>query len=248
MATVRHVCGECGAGVARADVRCKACGSTLDWSDSRPSGVTRPKSKGSAETGRRGIEPWQIISFVAVGAVLVFLVWSEVTRDRVAPVVSTPPPVMQMPIPDAAPRVDLGQLEAAVAADPKDGEARLRLANGLHDSGMLPRAIEQYQAYLKLHPDNPDARVDLGICYDQLGLRDSVQAEKYFALAIGEMEAVVKARPLHQPAAFNLGIVALHRGDLDGSNRWLKKTAEIDRNSELGMRAQRMLQQHSFTP
>jgi len=189
-----------------------------------------------------------VISFVAVGALLVFLVWTELGRERVSPASAPAQAPMQMPPLEAAPATDLGPLEAAVAADPKDGEARLKLANGLHDHGMLPQAIEQYKAYLAMHPENPDARVDLGICYDQLALTDTARSAMFFALAVREMEAVAAIHPGHQPAAFNLGIVNLHRGDLEGSNRWMKKALEIDRNSDLGQRAQRMLQQHSFTP
>lgn len=248
MARVRQVCGECGADVGRGDVRCRGCGSSLEWEEARSSKAGQKKRAPQVAVRPRGLEPWQIISFVAIGVLLAFIGWMEFGRDRTPAASGAAMPSGQMPMPAMAPKVELGPLEAAVAANPQDGEARLRLANGLHDAGQLPRAIEEYKAYLKMHPGNPDARVDLGICYDQLGLADSVQAEKYFALAVAEMEAVVKADPTHQAAAFNLGVVSLHRGDLEGSNRWMMKTIGIDRNSELGMRAQRMLQQHLVTP
>jgi tetratricopeptide (TPR) repeat protein len=153
-----------------------------------------------------------------------------------------------MESPLATAKVDLQSLEGAVAAHPGDAAAVLRLANGLHDNGMIPRAIEQYQKYLKMHPDDADARVDFGICYDQMGMADSAQSAKYYGLAIQEMERALKGTPGHQPAAFNLGIVNLHRGQLEESNAWFKKAVALNKSSELGMRAQQILQQHSFTP
>lgn len=255
MASVRHVCGECGAEVRRADERCKACGKGIEWGEpraasSRSSRPRRSKPGREDEPARRRIEPWQVISFAAVGALVVFLAWSELSRDHSGPAgagASAPPPVpMQSPLGPA--QVDLSPLEAAVSANPKDAEAVLRLANALHDNGMLPRAIQQYKNYLVMKPGDPDARVDLGICYDQMGMADSLQSATYYALAAAAMETAIKGNPAHQPAAFNLGIVNLHRGNLEESNKWLKRAVALNKSSDLGMRAQQILQQHSFTP
>jgi Tfp pilus assembly protein PilF len=60
------------------------------------------------------------------------------------------------------------------------------------------------------------------------------------------METVAKNSPTHQPAAFNLGIVNLHMGNLEESNKWFKRAVELDGSSELGMRAQNILQKHTF--
>ena len=252
MASVRHVCGECGAEVQRTDMRCRACGKVLEWGEtrpavSRPSRVERSKRANADGPVRRRFEPWQVISFIAVGALIVFLVWTELSREHAAPATTAAKSSMPLESPLAG-RVDIGPLENAVKANPKDADAVLRLANALHDTGMLPRAIEQYKNYLSMHPDNPDARVDLGICYDQMGMTDSLRSEQYYALAIEEMETALKGTPSHQAAAFNLGIVNLHRGNLEESNKWLKKAAALNKNSDLGMRAQQILQQHSFTP
>ena len=253
MASVRHACGECGAEVQRTDVRCRVCGKDLEWREtrpdvSRPSRVKRSQQAKTDEPVRRRVEPWQVISFIAVGALIVFLVWTELSREHAAPATTAAKPSMPLESPLAAARVDIAPLENAVKANPKDADAMLRLANALHDNGMLPRAIEQYKNYLSMHPENPDARVDLGICYDQMGMIDSLRSAQYYALAIKEMETALKGNPSHQPAAFNLGIVNLHRGSLEESNKWLKKAAAMNKNSNLGMRAQQILQQHSFTP
>jgi len=218
----------------------------------RPAAAPRAYSKSSQKerTGgqsTRRVEPWQVISFIAVGGLLAFLLWTELSRDHASPAPTGAQASMPQLSPIAPAPVDLAPLEAAVKADPEDAGAVLRLANALHDNGMVQRAIEQYKNYLVMDPGNPDARVDLGICYDQMGLADSLHAETYYALAIQEMETALKGSPSHQPAAFNLGIVNLHRGKLDESNKWLKKAATIDAKSDLGMRAQQILQQHSFT-
>jgi len=197
---------------------------------------------------RRRVEPWQVISVVAVAALVVFLVWTELSREHVTSAATAAKPPMPVESPLAGAKVDIAPLESAVRANPKDANAVLHLANALHDNGMLPRAIEQYKSYLAMHAEDPDARVDLGICYDQMGMIDSLRSEQYFALAINEMETALKGNPSHQPAAFNLGIVNLHKGSLEESNKWLKKAAAMNKNSDLGMRAQQILQQHSFTP
>jgi tetratricopeptide (TPR) repeat protein len=253
MASVRHSCGDCGGEVRRTDVHCPSCGNKLEWDEKRSVGshvqVKRSKPAPAEEGPRRRLEPWQIISIVAVGALLAYLVWTEMSRQQPAPVsVASQPPMMQAPQLGQRGGVDTAPLEAAVAANPKDADAILRLANAYHDNGMVPMAIKRYKDYLNLQPENSDARVDLGICYDQMGLTDSVQGGMYFAQAVKEMEATLKQNPSHQPAAFNLGIVNLHRGDLAESNRWFKQAAAMDKNSELGKRAQQILQQHSFTP
>lgn len=252
MASVRHLCGECGTEVQRVDVHCRSCGAVLDWGEARGAGVRispkRQKPAQAESAPRRRFEPWQIISMIAVAALVAYIVWTEMSRDHATPVsASTQPPMMPSPQLGST-LVDTKPLEAAVAANPRDAEAILRLANAYHDNGMAPRAIEQYKRYLTLKPDNADARVDLGICYDQMSMVDSTTSGMYAALAVKEMETALQKNPLHQAAAFNLGIVNLHRGDLAASNRWLAKALALNKTSELGMRAQQILQQHSFTP
>jgi hypothetical protein len=254
MALVRHMCGACGAEVQQAERRCGACGKNLEWDDASvprggiPRVAPQKRVKQAGERVRRRIEPWQVISIIAVGALVVFLGWLELTRDHGTELHTSvqAPPALATPM--AAAQVNLEPLEAAVAAQPTDAAAVLRLANALHDNGMVPRAIDQYRRYLTMRPGDADARVDLGICYDQLGMVDSVRADQYYLQAIKEMETALKVTPNHQPAAFNLGIVNLHRGQLEESNAWLKKAVALNKSSELGMRAQQILQQHSFTP
>jgi tetratricopeptide (TPR) repeat protein len=191
-------------------------------------------------------EPWQIVAGVAVLALVAFFVYTEMQRDHTD---ARPPEQMQaqpadMPHP---PRVEIAPLEQAVAANPNDARALLRLANGLQDNGAYRRAIDVYDRYLAIEPDDPDARVDVGVCYFELGRADSTGAMRHFETARKEMEMALKKRPDHQPAAFNLGIVALNAGDLETSNRWFKRAVELGPQTDLGRRAQRILEQHSGT-
>jgi tetratricopeptide (TPR) repeat protein len=155
----------------------------------------------------------------------------------------------QMPIEQHVHTIDLAPLEEAVRKRPDDLDALLLLANGLHDSGAWPRAIEAYGRYLERNPGNPDARVDMGICLFELSRVDTARSQSLARRAVEEMERAAKEHPAHQQAAFNLGIVLLNTGDIAGSNRWFARAVEIDSQNELGRHAQSILSQHrTLTP
>jgi tetratricopeptide (TPR) repeat protein len=124
--------------------------------------------------------------------------------------------------------------------------SQLRLANLLHDNALYRQAVDAYRKYLAGHPGNTNARVDLGICYFELARRDSTGSRDLLKRAIAEMEKAVQTDATHQPAAFNLGIVNLFAGDTQESNRWFKRAIELNANSDLGVRAKKLLEQHSF--
>lgn len=246
-----RACPSCGERVDPAAAFCPSCGARQTGAKKQHRGAQPKPARNAKAAARRGLEPWQLVSFVAIAALVAVLVYVELSRDHapagltagVPPASPGMPPMMQAPS-----AVDLAPLEAAVAADPRDMGALLQLANALHDNGQYLRAVETYTTYLATHPRNPDARVDMAVCYYELALIDSVHAGRYFGLAVEEMEAALRGTPTHQPAAFNLGVVHLQRGDLETSNRWFRKAVEMNPGSDLGQRAGRMLQQHSMTP
>jgi hypothetical protein len=281
MATIRAVCGDCGAQVGHDDLQCPRCGAALSWGGETagrrcpvcghvthgggtacescgaqlPGSGTRtperqkpqpkPQKRKEASPKERRWHPdaWQVISFVAFGVLVAYFLFSELSRETGRPMTgaSSAGAVSSAPVVQ-----DVAPLEQAVAANPKDAAAQLRLANALHDNGMTMRAVEVYKRYLALRPDDPDARVDLGICYDQLALADSANARQWFSLALQEMEDAARRAPTHQAAAFNLGIVNLHGGHIEESNTWFRRAVEINKSSDLGMRAQKILEQHTF--
>jgi tetratricopeptide (TPR) repeat protein len=211
----------------------------------KPAKQTR-KPDGSAV---KNIGVWQIISVVAVLALLSYLVYMQIGGEK-------------SPVPPAGPAgnaqgmsplsgigiqpVDLKPLEDAVRARPSDAGAQLMLANALHDNRMLPRAVEAYGKYLTMRPKDPDARTDLGICYFQMAQADSLNRESLLHHAVSAMEEAFNSAPRpHQPSAFNLGVVYLHLSELEESNKWFRKAVEINRESDLGKRAQNMITQHA---
>jgi cytochrome c-type biogenesis protein CcmH/NrfG len=252
MAEVRTVCGACGSPVKRSDTRCVQCGEALEWgrgAQARKGNAVATGGAGAPGTPKR-FELWQVISFVAVLVLVAVLVTLELSREHVPalPGPSAAMPMMPPPMQQSAPSVDLGPLQAAVVANPGNPEALLKLANAMHDNGLFQQAVETYTTYLKSHPNDANARVDMGICYYQMAMGDSVNAGRLFDKAIGAMETAIRNTPTHQPAAFNLGVVNLTRGRLEESNTWFRKAVALDKNSDLGVRAQQMLSQHSFTP
>lgn len=237
-------CSVCGHSNGEGAVYCESCGALLGGG--RKVQVRRPKRERSGPEAdrRRGIEPWQVISIVAVLALLGYFVYTELEDDRARPRSQGATSVTQ----SAPPMPDFSAFEQTLAQNPKDDQALLQYGNALFDAGAYPRAIDLYKRYLALRPDNPDARVDLGICYFELAKLDSSGHGPLFASAIREMETVAKTHPKHQQAAFNLGIVYLTMGSVEESQKWFKRAVEVNPTSDLGTRAKRVLDQHTSMP
>ena len=252
MAKATVVCGSCGAPVTPGDEVCSQCGSELEWHErgeqkaappEKPSIRRKERQKERPAGSGKKIEIWQIISLVAFVALIAFLVYNEASRQSTRITSESPGNT-----PTQTPRVmvDLTPLEQAVAANPKDTGSLLHLANGLQDNGLYQRAIETYKKYLALRPKDPDARVDLGICYYQLGVSDKANAGHYYGLAIGEMQQAHTDAPSHQPAVFNMGVVSLQLGNIKEATQWFQLAASMNPSSELGKRAEQMLKEHQF--
>jgi hypothetical protein len=251
------LCDVCGHRNSGRGEFCESCGARLGRAKDAPRSAGNVEAKKSAkppkaQAGTRGkYEPWQIVSVVAVLALVGYLLYGEITKDRPGSVTGGAVPQQAMPggpgalfTPPAA-AVDLAPFEAAVKAQPADPAALLRLANALHDNRMMPRAIETYQKYLAMRPKDPDARTDMGICYFQMAQVDTANMMDLLESAAREMLTASRGSPSHQPSAFNLGVVYLHMGKMEESNAWFKKAVEINKNSDLGTRAQAILSQHS---
>lgn len=130
---------------------------------------------------------------------------------------------------------EITQLENKINANPDDLESILHLGHLQQDAGLSEKAIINYKKYLTKFPENADARVDMAICYYNLG---------DYTTAISEMETAIKYQPKHQIAYLNLGIVNLAAQNIEASKAWFKKTAELDPNTEVGKRAQELLSSH----
>ena len=130
----------------------------------------------------------------------------------------------------------INDLEARVKAEPNNKEVMLQLAHLKNDSHMYQQAIVDYKKYLTMQPRDADARVDMGVCYYNLG---------DFNTAISEMETALKYNPHHQIALLNLGIVNLSAGNLKKSKEWLEKAVNENPNTDIGKRAKELLESHA---
>jgi hypothetical protein len=237
-------CAVCGHGNAAGATYCESCGARLGGRKKAGAPQRKPDRSRPESDRRRGIEPWQVISLIAVLALLGYFVYTALEGDQPRPRSEAATSAMQ----GATPAPDFTVFEQALVANPKDEKALLQYGNALFDAGAYPRAIDLYKRYLALKPDNPDARVDLGICYFELAKLDSAGHGTLFASAISEMEAVAKSHPNHQQALFNLGIVNLTMKNVEESQKWFKRAVQSNATSDLGVRAQRILEQHASMP
>jgi len=235
-------CGSCGARlVSRAPAKGKA---------KAKGNVPRESVKRERKKGAPGVGIWQIISVMAVLALLGYLVYEQIRGEKTGTQGSVESGMPQGGGSPAAgigmQSVDLKPLEDAVRENPADAAAQLRLANALNDNQRLSQAIEAYRKYLVMRPKDPDARTDFAICFFKQAQSDTLHRDALLHQAAGEMEKAFNGAPRpHQPSAFNLGIVYLHLNDLDRSNTWFKKALEINPESDLGKRARNMITQHT---
>ena len=127
------------------------------------------------------------------------------------------------------------ELEEQLVSDPTNQTVRRELGNHLMDARFFHRAIVVYKDFLEREPKDPDVRVDLGICFKELGDLESAELE---------MKTALVNTPRHLHAHFNLGIVTLLKGEMETSTEWFKKTAALDPQGQLGQRAQQLVDQH----
>jgi tetratricopeptide (TPR) repeat protein len=99
----------------------------------------------------------------------------------------------------AQPRLD--SLKGVLQANPSDSGAMIELANVNFDLQYWPEAYHAFDAYLKLHPKDQDARVDYATTVDKV--ENNTQA------AINQIEKVLEENPTHIRALFNAGILSL---------------------------------------
>ena len=238
------VCTQCGSVLKRTDVLCPSCGVTVDWSNI----VNTAESVSHKDTLKRNIQEnslqrknisaaWSsksIFSVIAVIAVAL-ITYAVLVEKRPGVDMAQPQANQTMTAPVQFP-AEIQELESRTAANPNDMNLTLHLANLLHDGHFYEKAIPHYRTYLIKNPKDADARVDLGICYKELG---------NFSEAKNQMKTALQVVPNHLNAHFNLGIVYLSEGNIQESNIWFKRTVALDPVSEVGKRAQQLLTQHN---
>lgn len=113
----------------------------------------------------------------------------------------------------------------ALQVNASDTDALLLTANayyGLQEQfggiQYAQKAIDYYNRYLTIKPDNPDARTDMSTMYYYTGSTDR---------AIQEASTVLEGQPEHVNANFNLGVFYRSRGDFEKAVLQFKKVAEL---------------------
>ncbi|MCP5061775.1 MAG: tetratricopeptide repeat protein [Ignavibacteriae bacterium] len=127
---------------------------------------------------------------------------------------------------------ELNSLEEEVKNNPEDYEKMISLAHQLNDSGFFEKAIVNYEKYLKKFPQNVNVIVDYGVCYYEL---------QNFDKAISILKSALQIDSKHQIAHFNLGIINFAKKDLETARSWWEKTVEIDAHSDVGHKANELL-------
>jgi cytochrome c-type biogenesis protein CcmH/NrfG/RNA polymerase subunit RPABC4/transcription elongation factor Spt4 len=116
--------------------------------------------------------------------------------------------------------------EKALAANPKDPELKLNLADRYYDGEQYPMAIPLYREYLELHPDNDNVRTDMA--FSIVASNGSVDT------AAAELNRVARHDPKHQNAAYYLSMIYYSRKNRDSTIYWLNRVLQIDSTTRQG--------------
>ncbi len=187
---------------------------------------------------KKQLNMFKTITIVAVGLgiAVIILIFSGVLNSVIVPGSSSSTETNnQSSGVDLANVQKINELENVIKNNPKDTASILELAHMKNDAGMYQQAIINYKQYLALVPNDPDARIDMGICYYNL---------QNYPTAIAEMQKAIQYDPKHQIGYLDLGIVNLAAGNFDKSKEWLKKAVNLDPNSEYGKKAEELLKSH----
>jgi cytochrome c-type biogenesis protein CcmH/NrfG len=235
---VPKFCNECGHKFDKEYKFCPECGTKI--SGSKNTKVKSSDKSVSVSNVEKTLNPKVIYGILVAGfAVILIILFTSGTFDS-APVVNVPVNQNQQQN-NVSSGVNLNNiqmindLEAKIKANPEDYKSLLELGHLKNDSGLYEAAIQNYKTYLDKNPKDADARVDMGVCYFNL---------KDYTNAIKEMETALKYVPNHQIAQLNLGVVNLSAGNIEKSKEWLKKAYDLDPTSEVGKKAEQLLNNH----
>jgi len=230
-------CNECGYKFEKEYKFCPECGTKV-------SGLKNSKSKNfeskAATDGDKTLNPKVLYGILIGGfAVIAIIILTSGVIDSTP--VNTSVMNQNQVVPNTNSGVNLNNmqmindLEAKIKQNPEDYQSLLELAHLKNDSGLFEAAIQNYRTYLDKNPKDADARVDMGVCYFNL---------KDYPNAIKEMEKALTYVPNHQIAHLNLGVVNLSAGNIEKSKEWLKKAYDLNPTSEVGKKAEQLLNNH----
>lgn len=229
-------CGECGYQFDRDYKYCPECGTKVTLSNVSEKPVSKQAAvRSKKDDDDKQLDPKVIFGIFAGGAIIILIIILTTGVFDSTKVASTSPPVQTGAGVNMQNFQLINELEAKLKLNPEDHKTLLELAHLKNDSGLYEQAILNYKSYLEHHPDDADARIDMGVCY--FNLRDFENAKK-------EMMKALEYAPKHQIGHLNLGVVTLSAGNLAESKEWFKKAIEIDPNTEAAKRAEELLKSH----
>jgi len=257
------ICGTCGTVNKPGIAFCRTCGSELAGPSNASAEMKQSSRKDARKdraASRKELKPLPFLNSWKPAVLLILIVVAAVLVDWYVSKENIPQQAAQQMPPEAqqptganmAALPQIEDMERQLKANPADMGMTLQLANFLSDNRFYDKAITYYEAYLQKKPQDANARVDMGICYKEVGKYDD---------ATREMKKALEYDPKHLFATFNLGIVALDEGKMymdqgqmdranqliQESNDWFKKAVALSPTSEVGKRAQQLLSQHSNT-
>ena len=230
-------CNECGFKFEKDFKFCPECGTQISGSkNSKSKNLESKLSSAGDKTLNPKVIYGILIGGIAVIAIIIFTSGlldsatvdvNSTTQNQVQPNTNSGVNLNNMQI--------INDLEAKIKQNPEDYKSLLELAHLKNDSGLFEAAIQNYKTYLDKNPKDADARVDMGVCY--FNLQD-------YPNAIKEMETALTYVPNHQIAHLNLGVVNLSAGNIEKSKEWLKKAYDLNPTSDVGKRAEQLLNNH----
>ncbi len=108
-------------------------------------------------------------------------------------------------------RVRMARLTNRLDAAPDDTTALLEMATLLQDAHRPDSAAVLYERYVRLHPANRQAWLDLANNYAEVGRWDRAEEAT---------RRLLEHYPEDPAAMFNLGAIAANRGDVTAASKW----------------------------
>jgi len=188
-----------------------------------------------------------------IGGVTVGILWMTKGTEKVAmvqkPQMAPPgPPVQGPPVQGPTPPTrnpvemasQIQNLKEIVKKDPKNLAAWKELGDLYFDTDQPKEAIEAYNRYLAVKPDNADVRTDMGIMYRKLGQSDK---------ALEEFKKAAQSDPKHINSRYNIGLVLLHdKGDMKGAIKAWEDYLKVDPSSDRAKRLRAQIEKMKTMP
>lgn len=179
--------------------------------------------------------PKESVVFGIAGVFFGILVgWMIGSQQARPPTATTTAPAAAAQQAQTAPPFDQARataLEAAIAKNSSDVEARVQLGDLYFDAERFSEATRWYEDALRINPQHVNASTDLGIAYYYMNQPDR---------ALQQFDRSLQIDPKHTKTLLNIGIVrAFGKQDLEGAAKvWQEVIATAPSSAEAGMARQ----------